>query len=116
MPDYTFPPAPSSDHLELRRPPSSPGQIPEPAPPIAHGSAYMDILNIQQARRSPPRPGSVSPPNRKGIRLPWSKDPRPQDGIASGLATTIGFGAAAAPGDVVENFKPVNDINWSPKK
>ncbi|QRW21726.1 hypothetical protein RhiXN_06715 [Rhizoctonia solani] len=54
MPDYTFPPAPSSDHLELRRPPSSPGQIPEPAPPIAHGSAYMDILNIQQARRSPP--------------------------------------------------------------
>ncbi|KAJ1304838.1 hypothetical protein OPQ81_005972 [Rhizoctonia solani] len=89
MPNYTFPPAPSSEHLELRRPPTSPCQIPEPAPPIAHASAYMDIVNIRQAMGSPPRSGSTSPPNRKGIRLPWDKEPRPQDGIASGLATTI---------------------------
>ncbi|KDN45572.1 hypothetical protein RSAG8_04896, partial [Rhizoctonia solani AG-8 WAC10335] len=115
MPDYKLPPAPSSNHLELRRLPS-PDQVPEPAPPIAHVSPYMDIVKIQQARRSPPRFGSTSPPDRKGIRLPWNKEPRPQDGIASGLATTIGFGAAAVPSDVIENFKPINDGKTSPRK
>ncbi|KAH7339868.1 hypothetical protein B0J17DRAFT_657122 [Rhizoctonia solani] len=116
MPDYTFPPPPSSDHLELRRAPTSPGQVPEPAPPIAHASPYMDIINIQQARRSPPRSGSISPSNRKGIRLPWNREPRPQDGIASGLATTIGFGAAAVPSDVIGNFKPISEGQTSPRK
>ncbi|KAL5631215.1 hypothetical protein ACGC1H_006905 [Rhizoctonia solani] len=112
MPDYNLPPAPASDHLELRRPPTSPGRVPEPAPPIAHASAYMDIIQIHQSRKSPPS----SPPDRKGIRLPWNRGPRPQDGIVSGLATTIGFGAAAVPSDVTENFKPINDGKKSPRK
>ncbi|KAB5590750.1 hypothetical protein CTheo_5808 [Ceratobasidium theobromae] len=115
LPDFSFPPVPSSDHLKLERPPTSPGQVPEPAPPIPHATPYMDIVNLRKARRIS-NPTSASP-ERKIVHFPWGRDTRPQDGIASGIATTLGFGAAAAPNGTVDTFMLINNDSKSlPKK
>lgn len=112
---YTFPPNPSSKHLELEREPTQPGQVPEPAPPLPHVTPYMDIVGLKKAKSSSDSPRSApKSPDRNSVQLPWKKDPRPQDGIASGLATTLGFGAAAAPGGAVESFKPTNSDGKPP--
>lgn len=106
MPYYSFPPNPSGKHLELQKQETAEGQIPEPAPPVPHATPYVDVMGIRKARQA-----SLSlSPGKKGAKLPWGgKDPKPQDGIASGLATTIGFGAAGAPGNTLESFKPAGD-------
>jgi hypothetical protein len=116
--DYKFPPKPASKHLELQRPATPEGQLPEPAPPITHAGPYKDIAGLRKTRtmttsQTPPISpqkdvaSALASPERKGVRFPWEKkDPRPQDGIASGLATTLGFGAAGAPADAVAHFKP----------
>ena len=105
MPDYNFPPNPSGRHLELQKKETKEGQIPEPAPPVSHATPYMDVMEIRKAQGASRRAASLSP-DKKSTKLPWgNKDTRPQDGIASGLATTIGFGAAGAPGNTLESFR-----------
>ncbi|KAG8769499.1 hypothetical protein FRC12_004932 [Ceratobasidium sp. 428] len=127
---YNFPPKPASKHLELQRSKTE-GQTPEPAPPIPHAGTYMDITSIRKAQaarsqaalQSPERreaqgppsperkdvPESPASPEKKGIQLPWDrKHGRSQSGIASGLATTLQFGAAAAPAEAVAHFEPAD--------
>ncbi|KAG8722191.1 hypothetical protein FRC08_005940 [Ceratobasidium sp. 394] len=125
--DYNFPPRPAPKHLELQRSKTE-GQAPEPAPPIIHAGPYMDIAGIRKAQKSPAtlqspeaqdgRTGPPSPerkdaqeeaalPEKKGVQLPWDKKHgRSQSGIASGLATTLQFGAAAAPAEAAAHFQP----------
>lgn len=116
MSHYDFPPNPSPRHLELQKKETLKGQIPKPAPPIPHATPYMDVIGIRKAQNAS-QPGSLSP-ERNGVTLPWgNRTPRPQDGIASGLATTLGFGAAAAAaGNTFGSFKPADDDKTSSEK
>ncbi|KAG9124811.1 hypothetical protein FRC07_010153 [Ceratobasidium sp. 392] len=133
---YSFPPRPASKHLELQTSKKE-GQTPEPAPPIPHAGTYMDIAGIRRAQASRPQDALQSPerqdarespsterkdvpellvsPGKKRIQLPWDrKHGRSQSDIASGLATTLQFGAAAVPAEAAAHFEPSDE--YSPRR